>query len=178
MESIEPSIKTVSAQQRIESALHDLEMARMALDGFARLDIIVQATRDYVILRQVEMSDDVLDYRTYENLTKARLRAMELLPALAQFTPLLGKIEQALLAVKRSLYHAANCAEIDPQSRKAIWNCRTQVGHLLADLDLAVLVLTSPDSVFPSASDFYNPDFTGTLHKIESVLANARIQVQ
>lgn len=158
---------------RIHSAQESLDRARTTLNEFPRLELILRATKEFIILRQVELSDEPLNWKTQENLEAARSRAEKVLPKIAQFTPMLRKIEDALFELRGTLHRVVQSENLRSESRREIGQCRTLIGTLLDDLRLAIQVLNSPDSVYPRYSDFYDPDFEGALQAVESALISA-----
>jgi len=162
-----------AAEERISAALRSLEQARTKLEKFPRLDLFVKTTREFVILRQVELSDEPLDWKTRKDLADARSRAEAVLPEIAKFAPMIRQLEEAFFDLRGSLHHVASSIDLHPESRATIGLCRSEIRSLLDDLNLAHKVLTAPDSVFPN-SEYYDPDFTGTLLKVETALRQAR----
>ncbi|QTN32518.1 hypothetical protein HZ994_09315 [Akkermansiaceae bacterium] len=163
-------------ESRILLAQQSLMRARVAIEEFPRLDLIIRATREFVILRQVELSDEPMDWKTQEDLAGARARAAEVLPMIAQFSPMLSRIEEALLDLRGALHRTIQEEDLSSESRAALGECRSLIGGLLDDLRLAYQVLNTPESVYPHDSDYYDPDFVGALEFVEGALSKARIQ--
>ena len=124
-----------------------------------------------MILRQVELSDEQMDWKTQEDLAGARARAADVLPTIAQFTPMLSRIEEALFDLRGVLYRIIQEADLSSESRAALGECRTLIGGLLDDLRLAYQVLNTPEAVYPHDSNNYDPDLQGALELIESALS-------
>jgi hypothetical protein len=163
---------------RIQSAQESFERARATLDEFPRLDLILRATRQFIILRQVELSEELLTWKTQEDLEAARSRAEEVLPKIAQFTPMLRRIEDALFDLRGALYRALQSEDLHSESRAELGQCRSLIGTLIDDLLLAIQVLNSPDSVYPQDSDYYDPDFVGVLQVVQTALESAMKRAQ
>ncbi len=161
--------------EKIRRAKSDVVHAQQAVQAFPRLDIFIEATKDLIILRQVEKSDSPMNSKTLQDLTNAQKRAAAVLSQLAYFTPFFRDIETALLTMKASLYHAAYATGLSSESRNAIWRSRSQIDNLLDDLDLILRVLLDAGSVNSLDSDYYDPDFLGVLAEVESTLEKVKI---
>jgi len=173
----ELSNSTVAASERLGFAQQSLERTQMTLAEFQRMDLITKATREFLVLRRVELSDEKIDWRTQRDLADAKSRAEAVLPKLAQFEPMLLKIDEALLDLRGSINRVAQANDLDPESRAAIRRCGLLMGELRDDLNFSLQVLIVPATVFPHESYIHDPDFKGALETVEAVLRQAQSRV-
>lgn len=147
-----------------------LARVRMNLEQSPWLEMIFSTTRDYLILRQVELSQEPMDRKTQKDLTDAKTRAANARHVISKFYPVLDRLERDLLDLQGALYWFMQSKDMSQELSAALGQCRSLIYELLEGLRLAKQVIAEPDSVVPRNSKYYAPDFHGTLTMVDEVL--------
>lgn len=162
-----------SPNERIVIAQKSLMRVRVTLEKFPWLQVVTATTRDYLILREVELSDEPMDRKTREDLAEAKLRAEDARYIISKFSPMLERLERELLDLRGALYWVIQSDDLSPEISADLVKCRSRIYELLEDLRLAQKVISNPDSVEPRNSKYYAPDFHVTLDALDAALWDA-----
>jgi hypothetical protein len=163
-----PLAHTKAPSKSISIATQQAVDAHRIASGIPRLALIEQATREYLLLVQIEVTVPKSDWAITQEAEKARARSQKIIPKFEPEAPLLIQAEVALLNLSGDLARACSAVGRQSITGRELSELRRRVRSLLADVHLAVLVLTDPQ--FVNSSEFYDPQILTTLGEITSDL--------
>ena len=154
----------------LEDSHAALRQAEATLASIPRKDLVFRATRDFIILRQVELSSEALDRVSREQLQDARQRAHETLPKIRPVVPLLRQLQEDLLDLCGAFYRGVNYGNLPATVSNLVGNQRSKLQRLVDELETSISVLEHPSEFTPTNDAYFSPDFDASLTDIRELL--------
>ncbi|MEM1083516.1 MAG: hypothetical protein AAGI48_05300 [Verrucomicrobiota bacterium] len=161
----------VDEKSAADEAVRSLGEARATLSSIPERELVFRAVRDFTILRQVEESDDLQDWKTRRDAADARDRSHQVMLQVSTVIPLLQALQDDCLDLRGALFRLARDPDTDPERVNEIGSLRARLGELVANLDIAILALSDPSSFYPPDAYYFDPQFEEAFTELESTLA-------
>ena len=141
---------------------------REKADRIPALNKIENFTREYLILRRIELAVPDPDWATRREIELARDRYARILPAFSSAAPQLRELKDALFQLSSALYKASQSATENTQLQNMIGEQRKKVHSLIQNVELAIQVVTATE--FANSDEFYEPQFQEALLALSNAI--------
>jgi hypothetical protein len=134
------------------------------VERITNLNKIENFTREYLLMRRIEIAVPDPDWATRQEIESARERGARIFPAVSSAAPQLRKLNETLLGLSGALYKASHSASGSTHLQNKIVEQRKRVRDLIRDVELAIQVLSEPESAY--SEEFYEPKFQGSFAEL------------
>lgn len=154
-----------------------MEEAHASYHEILEWEMVERGVRHFIILRQMELYDRPFSKMTRYEWSCAKQRASRFMPLLGSWLTVLREYDDALQNMSGSLNRAMRSGDLSESECQLLSECRIIIEGIRSDLDFACRVLANHESISPTHTENYDPDFVADMERLEILLDECENQI-